>query len=146
MKRGVLTDHDGACILRERGVDIGFEAKSGVRTIDGWRLYTNAKGEKFAVAEKGWYNLDAREASPTQVPVREIWRFFTGEEIPVCIEGAKGVHLLAKRRPDGSLAVLVNNMRSGAVGPFSVFVSSTSRKMALAAYGCRILQVDSAEK
>ena len=132
--------------LQKRGIDTGLDAKSNVRIVEGWHLYTNAKGERFAIAEKGWYDLDACEASPTPVPVREIWRFFTGEEIPVCIEGAKGVHLLAKRRPDGSLAVLVDNMRAGAVGPFSMCVSGVSRMMALAAYGCRILQVDSAEK
>ena len=146
LKRGVLTDRDGARILQGRGVDVGIEAKDGVRIVEGWRLYVNAKGEKFAVAEKGWYELDGREASPTPVPVREIWRFFTGEDIPICLEGAHGAHLLAKRRADGTLAVLVNNMRAGAVGPFVMSVSGTSRSMALSAYGCRILQVDSAGK
>ena len=144
--RGVLTDRDGAVELQKRGIDTGLDAKSNVRIVEGWHLYTNAKGEKFAVAEKGWYELDAREASPTPVPVREIWRFFTGEDIPVCIEGAKGVHLLAKRRPDGSLAVLVDNMRAGAVGPFTVQIPGSSCNMALATYGCRILQADRAEK
>jgi hypothetical protein len=52
---------------------------------------------------------------------------------------------MAKRRPDGSLAILVNNLRGGAVGPFTLSVSGTSRLLALPAYGCRILQVNTAE-
>jgi hypothetical protein len=52
---------------------------------------------------------------------------------------------MAKRCPDGSLAVLVNNMRGGAVGPFSLSVSGTARRLALPAYGCRMLQVNVAE-
>ena len=66
--------------------------------------------------------------------MREIWRFFTGEEIPVCVEGAKGVHLVAKRRPDGRLSVLVNNMRGGATGTFALRVCGEVREMSLAAY------------
>ena len=135
LTRGVLVDRDGARILQDRGVDTGMDAKEGVSRVDGWSLYANARGEKFAVSDKGWYDLDGREASPTPVPVREIWRFFTGDELPACVVGARGVHLLAKRRPNGSLAILVNNMRGGAVGPFSVYVSGTARMMALPAYG-----------
>ena len=145
LARGVLIDRDGARILQSRGVDTGLDAKEGVSRVDGWNLYTNAKGEKFAVSEKGWYDLDGREASPTPVPVRAIWKFFTGKEIPVCIEGAKGLHLMAKRRPDGSMAVLVNNLRGGAVGPFTLSVSGTSRRLALPAYGFRILHANVAE-
>ena len=127
--------------LKERGVDTGLDAKEGVSRIGGCSLYGNARGEKFAVSDVGWYDLDCREASPTPVPVREIWRFFTGKDIPVCIAGARGVHLIAKRRPDGSLAVLANNTRGGAVGPFTVNVPGASYDMALPAYGCRTLQV-----
>ena len=141
LTRGVLVDRDGARILKERGVDTGLDAKEGVSRIGGWSLYENASGEKFAVSDVGWYDLDCREASPTPVPVREIWRFFTGKHIPVCLAGARGVHLIAKRRPDGSLAVLANNMRGGAVGPFTVNVPGASYDMALPAYGCRTLKV-----
>ena len=77
--------------------------------------------------------------------MREIWKFFTGKEIPVCLEGAKGLHLMAKRRPDGSLTILVNNMRGGAVGPFTVHHRGSSRILALPAYGCQMLQVVDAE-
>ena len=79
------------------------------------------------------------------MPVRAIWKFFTGKEIPVCVEGAKGLHLMAKHCPDGSLAVLVNNLRGGAIGPFTLSVFGTSRLLALPAYGCRMLQVNVAE-
>ena len=141
LTRGVLIDRDGARILKERGVDTGLDAKEGVSRIGGWSLYENARGEKFAVSEVGWYDLDCREASPTPVPVREIWKFFTGKDIPVCLAGARCVHLIAKRRPDGSLVVLANNTRGGAVGPFAVNVPGASYGMALPAYGCRTLQV-----
>lgn len=134
LARGVVLDRDGAAELQKRGVDTGLDAKEGVRTIGEWRLYKNAKGEKFAVCDKGWYEIDCTEATPTPVPVREIWRFFTCEEIPACLEGVKGVHLIAKRRPDGRLAVLVNNMRGGAVGPFALCVRGEIHEMALAAY------------
>ena len=139
LSRGVIIDRDGARILQQRGIDAGLDAKDGVRRIDGWRLYRNEKGGKFAVCEKGWYEIDCREATPTPVPVGEIWRFFTGEEIPVRLVGARGVHLLAKRKPDGSLAVLVNNMRGGAVGPFTVMVGGTPKVLALPGWGGRTL-------
>lgn len=135
LKRGVLLDRDGARILRDRGVDTGLDAKEGVTTVNGWRLYANAQGEKFAVSEKGWFELDCREQTATPVPVREIWKFFTGEEIPVCLEGAKGVHLLAKRRPDGALAVLVNNMRGEMSGRFELMFGETRRMKELPAFG-----------
>ena len=135
MDRGILIDRDGAIILQQRGIDTGLDAKAGVCIVDGWRLYKNAKGWKFAVCEKGWYDIDCREKTPTTVPVREIWRFFTCEEIPACLSGVRGVHLLAKRRPDGSLAAIVNNMRGGAVGPFTVTVGGISKVVALPAWG-----------
>ena len=135
MKRGVLIDRDGARILSERGIDTGIDAKKGASKIGVWSLYTNASGEKFAVSDKGWYDLDGSEASPTPVPVREIWRFFTGEELPVHVTRAHGVHLLAKRRPDGSLAILLNNMCEKATGSFTVFVNGIPRQMSLEAYG-----------
>ena len=135
MNRGILIDRDGARILQQRGIDTGLDAKACVRIVDGWRLYENAKGGKFAVCEKGWYDIDCREKTPTPVPVREIWRFFTGDEIPACLSGVRGVHLIAKRRPDGSLAVLVNNMRGGAVGPFTATVGGISKTVALPAWG-----------
>lgn len=134
LTRGVLLDRDGAQTLQKRGVDVGLLA-ADARNIDGWRLYQNAKGEKFAVSEKSWYELDCSEETPTAVPVREIWRFFTGQEIPIRLTGARGVHLLAKRRPDGALAVLVNNMRETTAGPFDIFVSGKPRSMTLKGYG-----------
>ena len=135
MKRGVLVDRDGARILRDRGIDIGLDAREGVSKIGGWSLYKNAIGEKFAVSDKGWYDLDGSEALPTTVPVREIWRFFSGEELPVYVTGVHGVHLLAKRRPDGSLAILLSNMREEATGSFTVSVNGVPRQMSLEAYG-----------
>ena len=96
-----MIDRDGAAILRGRGVDM--DAANGVHRIGAWRLYRNAKDQAFAVADKGWQELDCREATPDPVPVRDIWRFFTGKEIPVCVEHG---NIIAKRRPDGSLAVL----------------------------------------
>lgn len=137
LKRGVLVDRDGARILQARGIDTGLDAKTGVTAVGGWRLFVNAQGEKFAVSEKGWFDLDCREQSATPVPVREVWKFFTGREIPVCLTGAKGVHLLAKRRPDGALAVLANNVRGEAVGPFSLRVNGSSLTLTLPSYGFR---------
>lgn len=136
MKRGVLLDREGARILKARGIEMGSEP---VSEVEGWRLFVNAKGEKFAVSDKDWFDLDAREASATVVPVRAIWRFFTGEEIPVCLTEAKGVHLLAKRRADGTLAVLLNNMRGESVGPFTLTINGVSQRLTLPAYGARIL-------
>ncbi len=135
LKRGVLVDRDGARILQTRGVDTGLDAKTGVRTVGGWRLYANAQGEKFAVSEKGWFELDCRERSATYLPVREIWTFFTGRDIPVCLTDAKGVHLLVKRCPDGDLAILANNMRGEAVGPFTLRVNGSSQTLSLPSYG-----------
>jgi hypothetical protein len=135
MKRGVLVDRDGARILSERGIDTGIDAKEGVSRIGVWCLYTNASGERFAVSNKGWYNLDGSEKSPTPVPVCEIWRFFTGEELPVYLAGAHGIHLLAKCRPDGSLAILLNNTCEEATRSFAVSVNGVPRQMSLAAYG-----------
>jgi hypothetical protein len=142
LSRGVVLDRDGERILRERGIDTGTGAGGVVRRVGGWTLSEGAAGGKFAVCEKSWYDLDCTEATPTPVPVAEIWRFFTGEEIPVRIEGARGVHLLAKRRADGSLAVLVNNMRGGAVGPFAVYVAGVPRTMALAAYSAAAFKAE----
>ena len=85
---------------------IDMDAADGIRRIGIWSLYRNAKGQAFAVADKGWQELDCREATPDPVPVRDIWRFFTGEEIPVCAEHG---NIIAKRRPDSTLAVLKVN-------------------------------------
>jgi hypothetical protein len=104
LSRGVVLDRDGAAILRGRGIDM--DAADGIRRIGAWSLYRNAKGQAFAVADKGWQELDCREASPDPVPVRDIWRFFTGEEIPVYAEHG---NIIAKRRPDGTFAVLKVN-------------------------------------
>ena len=106
LSRGVVLDREGAAILRSRGVDTGEGAAGSVRRIGSWSLGENAAGGKFAVCDKGWTEIDCGEATPEPEPVREIWRFFTGEDIPVCAKGACGVHLLAKRRTDGALAVL----------------------------------------
>lgn len=135
LSRGVMLDRDGARILQARGIDTGLDATSGVRRVDGWRLYANAKGQHFAVSEKSWYDLDCREASPTSVPVDEIWRFFTGRDLPVRVSGAIGVHLIAKRRPDGTVVALVNNMTDKATTPFSVTAGGAARTMTLPAYG-----------
>ena len=142
MKRGVVVDRDGARILRDRGIDTGIDSEKGVSRVAGWGLYANARGEKFAVSDRGWYDFDGSEASPTPVPVREIWRFFTGEELPVCVAGARGVHLLAKRRPDGSLAILLNNTREEAAESFTVSVNGAPRQMSLAAYGAAFFSHD----
>ena len=135
LSRGVLLDRDGAEILEARGVATGLKAgEKGVRRIGCWRLYRNADGGKFAVAEKSWHELDCTEATPTPVPVDEIWRFFTGGDLPVRITGAKGLHLMAKLRKDGKLAVLVNNMRGDASGSFSISISGKPRRIDLAPY------------
>ena len=135
LSRGVLLDRDGSEILEARGVATGLKAgEKGVRRIGCWRLYRNADGGKFAVAEKSWHELDCTEATPTPVPVDEIWRFFTGGDLPVRITGAKGLHLMAKLRKDGKLAVLVNNMRGDASGSFSIFISGKPRRIDLAPY------------
>jgi hypothetical protein len=104
LSRGVVLDRDGAALLRGRGIDM--DAVDGIRRIGAWSLYRNARGQAFAVADKGWQELDCREATPDPVPVRDIWRFFTGEDIPVCAEHG---NIIAKRRPDGTLAVLQVN-------------------------------------
>jgi len=137
--RGVLIDRDGAAILESRGVDAGLNAKDGARRIGEWSLYANAKGEKFAVCDKGVYEIDCRESSPAPVPADEIWRFFTGNELPVRVAGAKGVHMIAKRRPDGSLAVLLNNTKGKAAGPFEVFVDGKPQTVAIPACSARLL-------
>jgi len=41
---------------------------------------------------------------------------------------------LAKRRPDGALAVLVNNMRETTAGPFDIFVFGKPRSVTLKGY------------
>ena len=135
LSRGVLLDRDGARILQARGIDTGLDATSGVRLVDGWRLYANAEGQRFAVSEKSWYDLDCREASPTSVPVDEIWRFFTDRDMPARVSGARGVHLIAKRRPDGTVVALVNNMTDKATQPFKMTAGGAARTMALPAYG-----------
>ena len=84
LSRGVVLDRDGAEILRGRGMDLGDSVEKEVLRIGAWRLSRNGAGGAFAVCDKGWRELDCREESPDPVPVREIWRFFTGEDIPVC--------------------------------------------------------------
>ena len=82
-RRGVVLDRDGERILRERGLDTGAEASGEARRIGAWTLRRGAAGGAFAVCDKGWTELDCREATHDAVPFRDIWRFFTGEEIPV---------------------------------------------------------------
>ena len=102
LSRGVVLDCDGAAILRERGIDM--DAAGDALRIGTWRLFRNAKGQAFAVADKDWRELDCRETTHDLVPVRDIWRFFTGEEIPVSGENC---NIIAKRRPDGTPAVCI---------------------------------------
>ncbi|MBR4612144.1 MAG: hypothetical protein IKO40_05445 [Kiritimatiellae bacterium] len=81
ISRGVILDRDGAEILRERGIELGCGAANATLRIGAWRLSRNGSGGAFAVCDKGWRELDCREGSSDPVPVREIWRFFTGEEM-----------------------------------------------------------------
>ena len=106
LARGVVLDRDDARILRARGIDTGGNDAAAVHRIDAWSLYRNAKGQAFAVCDKGWQELDCGETAPEPVPVRDIWRFFTGGEIPAFRDGAKRGGIIAKRRPDGTLAIL----------------------------------------
>lgn len=82
-RRGVVLDRDGDRILHERGIDTGAEATGNARRIGAWTLRRGADGGAFAVCDKGWTELDCREATPDPVPFRDIWRFFTGEDLPV---------------------------------------------------------------
>jgi hypothetical protein len=75
LKRGVILDRVGAAILRGRGIDM--DAADGIRRIGAWSLYRNAKSQAFAICDKGWMEIDCREATHDTVPFREIWRFFT---------------------------------------------------------------------
>ena len=79
LRRGVVLDRDGANLLRGRGVDM--DAEGGIRSIGEWSLFRNAEAGQFAVCDKGWMELDCREATHDSVPFREIWRFFTGADI-----------------------------------------------------------------
>ena len=135
ISRGVVLDREGAAFLRDRGIDTGVDAASGVRHVDGWRLYSNAKGQRFAVSEKSWYDLDYSELSPTPVPVAEIWKFLAGTELPAGISGARGVHIIAKLRTDGTLVALVNNMTGEATKPFTATVGGVSRVITLPPWG-----------
>ena len=109
LARGVVLDRDGARILHDRGINTGGDGATAVRRIGAWSLCRNAKGQAFAVCDKGWQELDCREATPEPVPVRDIWRFFTGEDIPACRDETKTGGIIAKRRPDGTLAILETN-------------------------------------
>ena len=122
LSRGVVLDLEGARLMQERGVDVGLGADSAARQVEGWRLYKNGNGQKFAVAEKTWYDLDYSAASPTPVPADEIWKFFTGKDIPFLVSGAHGLHMIAKERSDGTAAVIVNNMTERETGPFTVTI------------------------
>ena len=131
LKRGVVLDLEGARLLHERGVDVGLGANSGARRVDGWMLYRNAMGQQFAVAEKTWYDLDYKAASPTPVPADEIWKFFTGKDLPFQVSGAHGLHMIAKERSDGTPVALVNNMTENDVGPFTVTIHGKSTVLTL---------------
>ena len=96
-RRGVVLDRDGERILRERGLDTGAEASGDARRIGAWRLWRGGAGGAFAVCDKGWRELDCREETPDPVPVREIWRFFTGEEMPERRDAAECASIAAKR-------------------------------------------------
>ena len=139
LSRGVVLDQEGARLLHERGVDVGLAADSGARNVDGWRLYRNAKGQRFAVAEKTWYDLDYSAASPTPVPAGEIWKFFTGKDIPFLVSGAHGLHMIAKERSDGTPVALVNNMTEDAVGPFTVTIHGKPTFLKLRPWGGKTL-------
>ena len=82
VRRGVVLDRDGERILRERGIDTGAEASGNANRVDAWTLRRSAGGGKFAVCDKGWAEIDCGEATHDVVPIRDIWRFFTGEEFP----------------------------------------------------------------
>ena len=55
--------------------------------------------------------------------------------MPARVSGARGVHLIAKRRPDGTVVALVNNMTDKATQPFKMTAGGAARTMALPAYG-----------
>ena len=64
------------------GIDTGAEASGNANRVDAWTLRRSAGGGKFAVCDKGWAEIDCGEATHDVVPIRDIWRFFTGEEFP----------------------------------------------------------------
>ena len=57
-------DLNASVVVWPRLLDEDALPQPVARTIGEWRLYKNAKGEKFAVCDKGWYEIDCTEATP----------------------------------------------------------------------------------
>ena len=142
LKAGVMVDREGAWILASKGIDVGL-GKAPVKTIGAWSLYRNAKGERFAVASVPWTSpaFDYRREGPRKIPVAEIWEFLTdGRPLPVKVTGVKGVYVIAKERPDGTMAVLVCNVCDRPTDEFSVEAKGKTQKLSLPTWGFKALK------
>lgn len=131
--RGLVLDREGAEALVKRGVDVGLG--KAAKRVGEWSLYANAQGGKFAVCDKTRHEISYEPEASRSFPANEIWRFFTGTDLPVRLEAGAGVYLLAKERPDGTFAVLVCNMRGEESGPIRVVAGGRSRSLTLAGWG-----------
>ena len=131
--RGVLLDAEGARLLAARGIDVG----SG--TGDPLRLYANAAGEKYAVISQSAWDFDFTRQDGLRVPLANAWRFFTDAALPVEVVHAPNVYPLAKRKPDGSLVVLLCNMGRDPTGDFTVRMDGVGQRVSLPGYGFAIL-------
>lgn len=132
--RGVLLDREAAEALAKKGVDVGL-GSAKARKVGAWSLYANATGGKFAVWDKSMYEADYSTTDAERVPAEEIWKFFTGTELPVRVDARDGVYLIAKERPDGRLALLVENMRKAPSGRFTLSVRGQAETLELPAWG-----------
>ena len=136
---GIASEASGAAIPKEDAEVVSWMTKDGRRVPDLW-LYGSADGRRFAVLNHELWNLAYGEGDGERVeefPAGRIWRFFTGRDIPVEVVGAKGVHVLAKERADGSPVVLVCNVRAKPTGPFRVRIMERDEELGLGPWGFR---------
>ena len=75
-----------------------------------------------------------------EFPAGRIWKFFTGRDISVEVVGAKGVHMLAKERADGSPVVLVCNVRAKPTGPFRIRIMGRDEELGLGPWDFRTVE------
>lgn len=129
--RGLVLDRDGARALEERGVELG-RLSPDVRRIGDWTL-CRSKAGRFAIIDRSWYTFDYSERTPTSVPVSEIWRFFTGEPLPVSVPGGRGLFVLAAEdRSSGRIQALLGNAGDEAdaetgLGPYGYRMTTIRR-------------------
>ena len=132
--RGLLIDLSAARELTRRGVDVGLREGASF-----W-LHTNAAGEKFAVIGKDCLALKYGDLSArSDVPFNDVWRYFTGHDLPFAVRGGSCAYALVKEQADGTPVALLCNVR-GEASTFEVVAKGATSKVSLPAWGFKVVR------